>query len=77
MSIEKEEPGLWVAYCDICGERKELDTDADEDMTVAAEELEEKGWEAQAPETVKFAQDYSGDKKHKVTYFEHHCPDCQ
>lgn len=75
MSIEKEEPGLWVVYCDKCGERKVLDTDGEEELTEAAEEVEALGWEAQEPETVKFASDFS-QSKFKITYFEHHCPDC-
>ena len=76
MSIEKEEPGLYVAYCDGCGERKELDTEVDQDMSDAVEEVEEMGWEAKPPETVKFANDYSRTKL-KITYCEHYCPDCQ
>lgn len=76
MTIQKEEPGLYIAYCDHCGERKELNTEVEESMETAEEEIEEAGWEVKPPETVKFANDYSRTKL-KITYQEHYCPDCQ
>lgn len=36
MTIEKQPPGLWFVVCDSCGERKELDTDPDDGIAIAA-----------------------------------------
>lgn len=74
MTIEREEPGIWRAVCDRCGDEETLDGDLEYDE--AEQELVDKGWAARAVETVKFPADYSGDRKHRVEYREHDCPDC-
>ena len=44
MTIEKQPPGLWFAFCDTCGERIELDTDPDDEFTEAVAEVKQRGW---------------------------------
>lgn len=77
MTIEKQPPGLWFAWCDQCGEKKELDTDPDDDFVDAVDEVKSMGWKICPPETAKFATDLSGARKHKVTYWTHLCTDCR
>ena len=75
--IEKHDPGVWYAICDQCGEEVELDTDPDDEFTDAVAEVKDMGWKICPPETVKFPSDYSGKKKHRVTYWTHLCRDCR
>lgn len=46
MTIEKREPGLWFVICDSCGEVKELDTDPDDHIGIAASDAREAGFQA-------------------------------
>jgi hypothetical protein len=41
MTIKKEPPGIWVAYCNhrSCGDRLEIDADPDDSFTEAAQAL--------------------------------------
>lgn len=71
MTIQKEEPGLWFAICDNCGERIELDTDPDDPFTEAVAEVKQRGWRCNPPETVRFA------RKMRITYWTHSCGDCR
>ena len=75
MTIEKEPPGLWYAYCDKCGERKELDTDPDDDFKEAVSDVKALGWKVCPPETVKYATDLGSSRR--VTYWTHLCTDCR
>lgn len=73
MTIEREEPDVWVAYCDGCGERLVLDVDGRSEREEAEADLEEKGWTARKPATAKFANSMP---TYKVEYLEHDCLDC-
>lgn len=46
MTIEKQEPGVWFAFCDAsgCSTHIELDTDPDDPFFEAVKEIREKGW---------------------------------
>jgi hypothetical protein len=77
MTIEKQPPGLWFAFCDSCGEKRELDTDPDDDFTDAVAEIRAAGWAINAPENAKFADGAGFARKVKVTYWTHDCPDCR
>lgn len=74
MTIQKEDPGLWFAICDICGERIELDTDSDDPFT----ELKQRGWRCNPPETVAYetVTRLHGHKM-RTTYWTHSCGDCR
>jgi hypothetical protein len=76
MSIQVEEPGVWVAYCDMCGERKVLDAEADETRKTAEAELEEADWEILKPEAGS-TFDSGTQKMRKILHFDHHCSDCK
>lgn len=76
MSLEFEEPGMWVGYCDKCGERKVLDADDKKDRVAAEEELEEADWAVLKPEPgTRF--DSGTYKTRKILHFDHHCEDCK
>lgn len=75
MTIQKEEPGLIVAYCDNCGERLVTDIELDSSPGEIEDALDELGWQIGKPETVKFDNDYST-RKHKIEYANHYCEDC-
>lgn len=77
MTIEKQPPGLWFAFCDGCGERRELDTDPDDEFTDAVAEIKQLGWRIKPPESVKYANGPGFARTHKTTYWQHHCPDCR
>lgn len=44
MTIQKEAPGIWIAVCDFCNTRHELDTDPDDSFHDAVWEVKNKGW---------------------------------
>lgn len=77
MTIEKEEPGIWIVCCDKCGERVELDTDPDDEFQFAVDEVKTLGWKICPPETVKFPGEFEWKKTHRVTYWTHLCGDCR
>lgn len=77
MTIEKQPPGLWFAFCDQCGEKAELDTDPDDPFTDAVAEIKELGWRICPPDTVKFQDGPGFRKTMKQTYWTHLCPDCR
>lgn len=74
MTIEREEPGIWAATCDGCGERLVLDTDGNEPQEDAETELlNEHGWTARPVQSQKFETTHG---TYKETYAEHDCVDC-
>lgn len=76
MTVVKEEPGLWVAYCDDCGERLVLDADPDDEKALAIEELEEeKGWRIEKDVQHRFTRNDARSKYNQI-YEQHFCPDC-
>lgn len=76
MTVVKEEPGLWVAYCDQCGERVVLDADPDDEKALAIEELEEeRDWRIEKDEKHRFKRG-DRDGNYKQIYEQHFCPDC-
>ena len=77
MTIEKQPPGLWFAFCDQCGEKVELDTDPDDEFTDAVADVKALGWRICPPETIKFADGLSIRRVRKTTYWTHLCPDCR
>ena len=77
MTIEKQPPGLWFAFCDVCGEKSELETDPDDDFLDAVAEIKEAGWKANPPELVKYEHGPGFTRKMRVTYWTHECPDCR
>lgn len=77
MTIEKQPPGLWFAFCDQCGDKAELDTDPDDAFTAALAEIKELGWRICPPEMVKYAEGASIARVNKTTYWTHLCPDCR
>lgn len=75
MTVQIEEPGVWIAYCDHCGERKVLDADAesasDEDVI---EEIKDLGFTVEPPEKVRFKK---GERdSYTEMYARHYCADC-
>lgn len=77
MTIEKQPPGVWFAFCDQCGEKRELDTDPDDEFVDAVAEIKTLGWRVCPPDTVKFPTDGGTTRRHRVTYWTHLCPDCR
>lgn len=77
MTIQKEEPGLWFAICDNCGDRIELDTDPDDPFTEAVAEVKQRGWRCNPPETVSYADGPGFARKMRTTYWTHSCGDCR
>lgn len=78
MTIARETMGegtVWIACCDECGDRHELDIDGDDEKDVALAELAERGWQIDPPEKVKFNAGHDGTYREE---YEHHvCRDCQ
>lgn len=77
MTLEKQPPGVWFLTCDSCGEQIELDTDPDEPITEAVDELKELGWRANPPEQTRFTEGPGFRKNLSITYWTHDCPDCR
>lgn len=76
MTLEREEPGVWFATCDECGDRLLCETDGNAERADAQDEIEELGWQTQKPETVKYYDGPGLSRKNRVTYETHLCPDC-
>lgn len=75
MTVEVEEPGVVVAICDGCGERRELGLAPDATKAEYVDALEDMGWQQLAPERVKFP---TGLAENMVREFpQDFCEDCQ
>lgn len=65
MTISKEKPGLWYVTCDECGDRHELETDPDDSILVAVEEVKSMRWR------FNMVQERRGGRT-----WQHYCGDC-
>lgn len=75
MTIEREEPGLLVAVCEGCGDRRTLDLEPEAEPAEINAALEELGWERRKPEKVKFPTPFSPGAVH--IFEQDYCGDCQ
>lgn len=72
MTVTLEDPGLWRATCDQCGEAVWLDTDPDDPEYKALRDARRLGWRIGREERVRFLA--SGG--YTQCYTNHRCPDC-
>lgn len=71
MTLVYEDPGIWRAICDKCGDETILETDDENAPEDAEQELLENDWEIGAPEQVPFPGG-----QYSQLYQNHRCADC-
>lgn len=73
MTIAREDPGLLVAICDHCGERRLLDPGPDAGESMIDEAVRSLGWSRLRPVKVKYPGDLSSSTE---VYPQDFCGDC-
>jgi hypothetical protein len=76
MTVEREEPGVFVAVCDRCGERLPLDLDPEASDEEAREEMRLCGWVSGKPERQRFEGCFSSGS-YVESYADDLCHDCR